>query len=145
MSKRAFPFAAVLLFGGAAFAEVDVYFRVVAPEYREVPAEEGSEVLVLGPDGKAETGKFHVSATMNAKVFGQMDAAEERFVKAASTATRGASGPSPSRISARTCSWATSSSSTASTGAVATASTGPGRKSRCRRAWRGASRCVGPT
>ena len=65
----------------------DAYSHVAPPEYREVPADEGSEVLVLGPDGRAATGKFHVSETQSAKVFGQMDAADAKFVRAASSAT----------------------------------------------------------
>ena len=62
------------------------YSNLVLPEYRKVPASKSAEVLVLGPDGRGETGRFRVSDVMDAKVFGQMNAADSKFVAAASSA-----------------------------------------------------------
>ena len=63
------------------------YSRIMSPEYRVVPPSNGAEVLVLGADGVAKTGPFKVADSMDAQVFGQMNAAAEKFIKAASSAT----------------------------------------------------------
>lgn len=63
------------------------YSRITPPEYRVVPPSNGAEVLVLGADGVAKTGPFKVADSMDAQVFGQMNAAAEKFVRAASSAT----------------------------------------------------------
>lgn len=63
------------------------YSRITLPEYRVVPPSNGAEVLVLGADGVAKTGPFKVADSMDSQVFGQMNAAAEKFVKAASFAT----------------------------------------------------------
>ena len=62
------------------------YSRIVRPEYRVVPAADASESLVFDANGKAKTGRFHVAETMDANVFGQMNAAARRYVDAAATA-----------------------------------------------------------
>ena len=62
------------------------------PEYRAVPPSAGAEVLVLGPDGTARTGKFKVANVMDAQVFGQMNPAAAKFVDAAASATMSVSG-----------------------------------------------------
>ena len=65
---------------GAAIGAVKV------PEYRAIEPSCASETIVLGTDGHASTGRFNVSDVMNAKVFGQMDKAEDKFVQNAASA-----------------------------------------------------------
>ena len=60
---------------------------VKLPEFRADEEGGASQVLILGPDGRGATGKFTVCRKMNANVFGQMDAPEQKFVDNAASAT----------------------------------------------------------
>lgn len=62
------------------------YSEIPLPEYRETTAAKGAESLVFSADGKVKTGRFHVQAKMDANVFGQMNAAESKYVVNAATA-----------------------------------------------------------
>ena len=59
---------------------------VKVPEYRTIEPSCAAEAMVLGTDGHASTGRFKVSDVMNAKVFGQMDRADDKFVQNAASA-----------------------------------------------------------
>ena len=72
-------FVATVLVVGSAFGVVRI------PEYRTIEPERAGEILFLGAGGRASTGRFRVSDVMNAKVFGQMDKADDRFVNNAAS------------------------------------------------------------
>ena len=59
---------------------------VRVPEYRTVEPGRAGEIMLLKTGERTSTGRFRVSEVMNAKVFGQMDKADDRFVKNAATA-----------------------------------------------------------
>ena len=73
------PFMLMIVIAGTAVGAVKV------PEYRAVEPGCASETIVLGTDGRASTGRFRVSDVMNANVFGQMDKADDKFVRNAAS------------------------------------------------------------
>ena len=67
-------------------ATMSVEAEIRVPEFRRVDPDRAGEAMFLGADGRAVADKFKVSEVMNSKVFGQMDKADDRFVKNAASA-----------------------------------------------------------
>lgn len=63
------------------------YDAVPSPFFSDVTEASGAEVLVPDASGCASTGKFKVGRVMDAKVFGQMNEADAKFVRCAAEVT----------------------------------------------------------
>lgn len=83
--KRLFLLAAIGVF--AVMTVSADYDAVPAPFFSDVTESSGTEVLIPDAAGFATTGKFKVGRVMDAKVFGQMNEADAKFVRCAAEVT----------------------------------------------------------